>query len=282
MKIEHITFGYRKKQTVLHDVSFELRPGITILLGENGSGKTTLIKNMLGILKPRSGSITLDGCTPVDTDFSAKVSYLPQDFSIYPYMKVQDILQFVAAEKKISMEAQIAAVQEVADKTNITAYLKSKFKACSLGTQKRVGIAAALLGNTPFTVLDEPTAGIDPKERMAFYQVIRNAFAGRMLLLSTHILDDMESLADYVLMLSGGKVVFYGTYGAYCSLLDGKLYEVSCQTRPEWLTKYRVLSERRERMERICHFVSEEVPEEGIPVRASTEDIWTYLTGEGL
>ncbi len=282
MKIEHISFGYRKKQTVLHDVSFELRPGITILLGENGSGKTTLIKNMLGILKPRSGSITLDGCTPVDTDFSSKVSYLPQDFSIYPYMKVQDILQFVAAEKKISMEAQIAAVQEVADKTNITAYLKSKFKACSLGTQKRVGIAAALLGNTPFTVLDEPTAGIDPRERMAFYEVIRNAFADRRLLLSTHILDDMESLADNVLMLSKGKIVFHGSYRTYCSLLNCKLYELCCQIRPEWLKEYRILSEHRDGTGIVYHFVAEETPTEGTPVKASTEDIWTYLTGDSL
>ncbi|MGM9552956.1 MAG: ABC transporter ATP-binding protein [Faecousia sp.] len=270
MELQHVTFGYRKHKPVLQDVSFTLKPGITVLLGENGSGKTTLIKNMLGLLQPDSGNISIP---------QSGVRYLPQEFSVYPSLRVQDILRFVAEETGVERSQRDDCVRSAAQKANVLDFLNRRFSACSIGTQKRVGIAATLIGSPRLAVLDEPTAGVDPKERMAFYQVVQEAFEGVSVLLSTHILDDLESLADSVLMLSKGKIVFAGTYQEYRSVLQGRLYAFSAPQRPAWLARYPVVSAHRVNGVQTWHFVSEQTPPDGDPISATTEDIWTYLTG---
>ena len=129
---------------------------------------------------------------------------MPQEFSIYPSLKNREILQFIATQKGVEKNALAEAIATAAKQANITQFLDRKFKQCSLGMQKRIGIAAALLGDPAVVVLDEPTAGIDPKERLSFYHVVRECFKEKSVLLSTHILDDMNHLADNVLMLKSG------------------------------------------------------------------------------
>lgn len=269
MYVQNLAFQYKRNSPVLIDVSFKLRNGVTVLLGENGSGKTTLIKNIVGLLRPQHGMMTIP---------AEEIRYLPQDFSIYPSLRVKDILRFVAEESQIPSAQIYAQVQAAACKAHVQDFLNERFDKCSLGTQKRIGIAATLIGTTRLAVLDEPTAGIDPKERNDFYQVVKEAFTGKYVLLSTHILDDLDYLADNVLMLSKGKIVFDGSYQEYCSLLHDRLYTITADQRPGWLKEEQVL---------LCHhgnhgytwrFVSSCAPPQGEKTDATTADIWTYIT----
>lgn len=224
LSIENYSFGYRKKSPVLKNINLKLEPGVTFLVGENGSGKTTLMNSITGTLRGE-GRISIDGVDCGSAEYARMISYLPQRFDVYPMLRVREILMFVGGMKGISKDALAGEVASAAEKTNISSFMNTVFRKCSEGMQRRVGIAAALLGNPKMVILDEPTAGIDPYERFRFYSNIKDCFAGKTVLISTHILDDIESLADTVVMLTGGRIAcdlpyrdFIGSLGREASL----------------------------------------------------------------
>ena len=223
LEIKNVSYSYHRKSPVLHEINLSLDTGFNLLIGENGSGKTTLIKNMTGILPLQKGQITL-GDVPVSCrEYQKKISYLPQSFDVYPKLTVREILRFVASVKsgldKQAAEQQLTDIMEL---THIADFAGKKLKDCSEGMRRRGGIATALIGDPEVVILDEPTAGVDPKERFQFYKTIQACFPNKIVLISTHILDDVDFLATNVIMLSGGRIRYTGSYAEFKNTLKDK------------------------------------------------------------
>ena len=223
LEIKHVSYSYHRKSPILREINLSLDTGFNLLIGENGSGKTTLIKNMTGILPLQQGEITLGGVPVFNREYQTKISYLPQSFDVYPKLTVREILRFVASVKsgldKQAAEQQLTDIMEL---THIADFAGKKLKDCSEGMRRRVGIATALIGDPEVVILDEPTAGVDPKERFQFYKTIQACFPNKIVLISTHILDDVDFLATNVIMLSGGRIRYTGSYAEFKNTLKDK------------------------------------------------------------
>ncbi|NLU53317.1 MAG: ATP-binding cassette domain-containing protein [Clostridiaceae bacterium] len=282
LKVSNVTYSYKNDQPVLKNVSFTLRDGIAFLLGENGSGKTTLLKVITSILTSE-GTLSINGIDSRSDEYKSLISYLPQEFDIYPELKIVDILRFVALLKKVDKSKVNLEVRKAAKRVNIEDILDKTFKKCSCGMKRRVGIATALIGNPQMVVMDEPTAGIDPKERIAFYKTIRECFEGKNVLISTHILDDIEILADNVVMLARGEVTYCGSYKEFRNSLNGRLFQIESKVGepPVALSGCRVLSSEKQGTVVKYRVVGDAgiMPECAVPIDPATEDIWLYYQG---
>lgn len=189
-------------------ISAKLQKGVYGLLGENGAGKTTLLRMICGILKPTSGSISFDGMDVSEETYRASLGYLPQDFGYYPEFTGQDFLYYMAALKGLSKQQAKKKAAELLQLVSLEDVAKKKTKTYSGGMKQRLGIAQALLGQPRLLVLDEPTAGLDPKERVRFRDLIKDLGKESIVLLSTHIVSDIEHIADTVLIMKGGQLIW--------------------------------------------------------------------------
>lgn len=280
--IDHLQFGYTRKKRVLHDVCLSLGPGFTLLVGENGSGKSTLMKIITGVL-PDHHKVLVDG-RPIGQAYRKRAfAFLPQEMSVYSDLNVRDVLQFISRAKGLERKTEGADIERVAEWTNIERYLDVKLSKCSLGTRRRIGIATTLLGDPEVIVLDEPTAGVDPRERANFYETIRTLFAGKTVIVSTHILEDVDILADRVVMLSGGRITFDGAFAAFAHSLDGRLLETSVSpgTPPQQIVPptWRMVRSRSTPLGTAVRAAippGEMAPPGWMPVEPTWEDIWQY------
>ena len=195
-------------------ISANLQQGVYGLLGENGAGKTTLMRMICGILKPTSGSISFDGMDVSEEAYRASLGYLPQDFGYYPEFTGQDFLMYMAALKGLSKPQAKKKAAELLQLVSLEDVAKNKTKTYSGGMKQRLGIAQALLNQPKILILDEPTAGLDPKERVRFRNLIEDWGKENIILLSTHIVSDIEHIADDVLMMKDGQLIYSGRWDA--------------------------------------------------------------------
>lgn len=207
--VDRLTKQYENKIAV-DRISFRLSNGIFGLLGANGAGKTTLMRMLCGILKPTSGTVTFDGVDVGAEEYRAKLGYLPQDFGYYPEFTGMDFLLYMASLKGISKKTAKKKAGELLELVNLTESANKKIKTYSGGMKQRLGIAQALLNDPQILVLDEPTAGLDPKERVRFRNLIKDLGENCIVLLSTHIVSDIEHIADEVIMMNEGQVIYHG------------------------------------------------------------------------
>ena len=191
-------------------VSLTLSRGVTGLLGANGAGKTTLMRLICGVMKPTEGTVTLDGIDVSAEEYRDALGYLPQDFGYYPSFTAQDFLLYVAALKGIDKRAAQRKSAELLRRVNLENAANRRIKTFSGGMKQRLGIAQALLNDPKLLVLDEPTAGLDPKERVRFRNMIAELGKDSIVLLSTHIVSDVEQIADRILMMRGRHIIHDG------------------------------------------------------------------------
>lgn len=210
LKIDNLTKQYGNK-TAIDQVSFSLTPGVTGLLGANGAGKSTLMRMVCGVMKPTSGSITLDQYDVTEKEYRNLIGYLPQDFGYYPEFTGMEFLLYVAALKGLDRQTAGMRSRELLEQVNLEKDGAKKIKTYSGGMKRRLGIAQALLNRPKLIVLDEPTAGLDPKERVRFRHIFEQLGRDNIVLLSTHIVSDIEKCADRVMVIKEGKRVFDGT-----------------------------------------------------------------------
>ena len=210
LQLDRVSKQYQNKLAV-DRFDLTLQPGVTGLLGANGAGKTTLMRMICGILRPTSGSILLDGTDVSEEAYRAELGYLPQDFGYYPGFTGQDFLLYMAALKGLDKSAAKRRSDELLELVSLADKADKKIKTYSGGMKQRLGIAQALLNRPKLLILDEPTAGLDPKERVRFRNLIAECGKSSIVLLSTHIVSDVEHIADRILMMKNGQLIWDGT-----------------------------------------------------------------------
>lgn len=211
LSIDRLTKQYQNKIAV-DRISLRLNTGIYGLLGANGAGKTTLMRMVCGILKPTSGTITFDGIDVSEERYRSMLGYLPQDFGSYPEFTGEDFLLYMAALKGMRKPQARRKTVELLKLVSLHDVAKKKIKTYSGGMKQRLGIAQALLNQPKLLVLDEPTAGLDPKERVRFRDLIKDLGKDSIVLLSTHIVSDIEHIADDILMMKSGQLIYQGKW----------------------------------------------------------------------
>ena len=218
--IDRLTKQFQNKSAV-DRVSLRLHSGVFGLLGTNGAGKTTLMRMLCGILQPTSGTITFDGMDVREEGYRAILGYLPQDFGYYPEFTAMDFLLYMAALKGLPKQSAKRRANELLELVGLQDMGRKKIKTFSGGMKQRLGIAQALLNNPKLLILDEPTAGLDPKERVRFRNLIGQLGEDSIVLLSTHIVSDIEHIADEVLMMKNGNLIYHGAWDDQMGDLEG-------------------------------------------------------------
>ena len=208
--LDRVTKQYQNKIAV-DRVSISLKPGVIGLLGANGAGKTTLMRMICGILKPTGGTITYEGMDVSEEMYRDVLGYLPQDFGYYPGFTGREFLMYMAALKGIDKKTAQRKCDELLEVVNLKNVANKKIKSYSGGMKQRLGIAQAVLNDPQILILDEPTAGLDPKERVRFRNLIAELGKDSIVILSTHIVSDVEHIADRILMMKSGQFIYDGT-----------------------------------------------------------------------
>lgn len=223
IEISHVTKKYSNGVMALDDISFCVGSGVFGLLGHNGAGKTTLMKALVTVLSPSTGTIRVCGfdSRKQGNEVRERIGYLPQELAMYPSLSVFDFVNYMAELKGIHDKK---AVNEVLEQVEMLEFSKRKIKQLSGGMKRRVGIAQALIGNPQILVVDEPTAGLDPEERVRFRGLLsRYAREGRTVLLSTHIVEDVHQLCEELAVLRKGRLFYTGTSAALLERVKGKI-----------------------------------------------------------
>ncbi len=210
LKLDRVSKQYQNKIAV-DRISVSLKPGVTGLLGANGAGKTTLMRMICGIMRPTGGTISLDGIDVSEEEYRDVLGYLPQDFGYYPGFTGKEFLMYIAALKGIEKSAAKRRCIELLQIVNLEEVANKKIKTYSGGMKQRLGIAQAVLNHPKVLILDEPTAGLDPKERVRFRNLIAELGKDSIVILSTHIVSDVEHIADKILMMKDGRFIYDGT-----------------------------------------------------------------------
>lgn len=208
LEVKHLTKRFEEK-TVVNDVSYTFSSGVYGLLGANGAGKTTLMRMICGILSPTNGSVSFDNVDVSKKQYRTEIGYLPQDFGYYPGYTGEDFLLYLAALKGMDKRESRKRMQELLKLVSLEDVAHKKIKTYSGGMKQRLGIAQALLNKPKLLILDEPTAGLDPEERARFRNFLGTLRSSAVVILSTHIVSDIDRIADHILILKNGELIYH-------------------------------------------------------------------------
>ncbi|MBU5419210.1 ATP-binding cassette domain-containing protein [Acetanaerobacterium sp. MSJ-12] len=228
IRVDHLEKRFGKK-VAIQDITLSLEQGVYGLLGPNGAGKTTLMRTILGLYKPDGGQVQWDEANARGSGFS--FGYLPQQFMSFEELTVQETLAYFATLKKIPKLERDDEIARCLKLVRLTGEAKKKMGALSGGMIRRIGIAQALLGNPSVVFFDEPTAGLDPEERMNFKMCIAEIKKRATVLISTHIVSDVEGICDHILILNSGRLVAAGTRKEIEEIARGKVWVVPAEAR---------------------------------------------------
>lgn len=230
LEIQDLSKNFKEKQALKH-VNLTIEQGMFGLLGPNGAGKTTLMKIISTILKKSSGQVTVGGI-PVERAKEVRriIGYLPQDFSMYGNMTAYEALDYLAVLSGMSKRERRERVPQMLEKVNLKEQKKVKVKAMSGGMKRRLGIAQAMIHDPKVIIVDEPTAGLDPEERVRFRNLLCEIAKERIVILSTHIVGDIEATCEKIAVLREGTIIFNGTVSQLLEQVEGKVYSAEIST----------------------------------------------------
>lgn len=285
LELVNLQKSFQDKMAV-QSISMRLQHGIYGLLGENGAGKTTLMRMICGILEPSQGEILCDGMKirKMGGEYRSLLGYLPQDFGYYEDFTANRFLHYMAALKALPEDYAKTRITELLEMVDLTAVKNKKLKTFSGGMIRRIGIAQALLNNPEILVLDEPTSGLDPKERVRFRNIISSLGKNRLVILSTHIVSDVEYIADNIMIMKNGKMIRTGTEESMAEEVKDCVWKclVSEKEAAELNKKYIVSNLRNQKDQVELRIVSKEKPAENAERQEVTlEDIYLYLIQKG-
>ena len=227
LTIENVGKQYRRDFWGLRDYSLTLEPGVLGLLGPNGAGKSTLMRILATITKPTTGQVTWNGANIAQSpnELRQVLGYLPQDFGIYPHLNAIEFLDYLAAMKGLDARDARQRIDELIQVVNLVDVAKRPLGGYSGGMKQRVGIAQALLNDPQLLIVDEPTAGLDPEERVRFRNLLSDLSGNRIVILSTHIVSDVEATATYIALISKGHLIKHAPPEALLKHIEGKVWE---------------------------------------------------------
>jgi ABC-2 type transport system ATP-binding protein len=280
--LDGLTKQYGDKFAVNH-FKATLTTGVYGLLGANGAGKTTIMRMMCGVLKPTSGDVKFNGIDVSHEDYRDALGYLPQDFGYYPEFNAMDYLCYIGALKGLPKKKAKVKAAELLEVVSLTDVAKKKIKTFSGGMKQRLGIAQALINNPKILILDEPTAGLDPKERVRFRNLISKLGSNRIVLLSTHIVSDIEHIAGTILVMKDGRLIHNGPLEEINKVIEHKVWECSVNiAESEQLgAMYPIINIRHENERVFLRLVSEKSPHDNaVSVQATLEDLYLFYFSE--
>lgn len=271
-----------KNKAAVRNVNVSLTHGVYGLLGENGAGKTTLMRMLCGILEPTSGTVLCDGIPirQLGGDYRMLLGYLPQDFGYYKDFTALRFLHYMAALKALPEDYARDRIGELLELVGLSAEKQNKLKTFSGGMIRRIGIAQALLNDPEILVLDEPTSGLDPGERVRFRNIISSLGKNRLVLLSTHIVPDVEYIADKILLMKDGSLIHVGDESLLLSRAAGRVWKCLVpETDVDLLDRKYVISNLRHQGQAVeLRIISEERPApDAQQTEATLEDAYLYL-----
>ena len=287
LTINDLSKEYGRKKAVNH-FSVKLTNGVYGLLGANGAGKTTLMRMICDVQTETKGAIFFNGKNIHDLGEKYRniLGYLPQNFGYYPNFTAYKFLMYISAIKGLPPKKAHNRTMELLQVVDLLTQKNEKIKTFSGGMKQRLGIAQALLNDPRILILDEPTAGLDPKERVRFRNLLSEYAGDKIVILSTHIVSDVEAIADEVLLMKKGKFVLQGMVQELTEKANGKVWEltVSPSEARKWQTRTTVANLRHEGKDMVLRIVSDNMPsEQAVSCEATLEDLYLYYfpTEEG-
>lgn len=271
--------------TAVDHLNLTMTNGVYGLLGVNGAGKTTLMRMLCTLMHPTSGMITCNGkdIFQMDNDYRNLLGYLPQEFGFYPEFTVRDYLMYIAALKGVRTVVAKKRVRELIEQVGLSKVGNKKMKKLSGGMKRRAGIAQAMLNDPKILILDEPTAGLDPNERIRFRNLISELSEERMVLLSTHIVSDIEYIANEIWLMKDGKLVQSGTSKKLIQSMPVSVWQVVVDKSfvSSMMRKYKISNIKTESDGVEMRIISKEKPfPDARRIEASLEDVFLYYFGE--
>ena len=284
LSLESVGYKYSGGHAAVSDLSLNLGPGILGLLGPNGAGKSTLMRVLATLAKPSSGKVSWNGVDIAANPDALRVSlgYLPQDFGVYTALTAREFLAFLAAVKGLSGRAAQVRVDHCLNIVGLNEAADQRLGGYSGGMRQRVGIAQALQNDPTVLIVDEPTVGLDPEERMRFRHLLTDLAGHRLVILSTHIVSDVEASATELAIMARGRLRFHGTPEALLAQADGHVWEwtVSAEQLADVRAKYTLCASLRRPDGIRVRVVHDEAPHADAQTVAPTlEDAYTWLLG---
>lgn len=282
LQMEHVSKQFRDKRAV-QDISLSLTPGVWGLLGANGAGKTTLMRIIAGILNPTSGEVRYDGVpiARLKEQYRNVFGYLPQEFGFCADFTVGEYLEYVGTLKGLSWRKSRRKIEELLDRVSLSEVREKRIARLSGGMKRRVGIAQALLNEPEVLILDEPTGGLDPGERVRFRNLISEFAHNRIVLISTHIVPDVEYIAVRSAIVKGGRLQAVGTTQELVSLVEGRVWgcRVPAEAVPEYERRLQLISLRNENdgSVSIRYLAKEPVNAESVAQAPHLEDLYLWM-----
>lgn len=287
VNIKNVTVTFKNQVRAVDHVNLEIPHGVYGLLGENGAGKTTLMRVLTTVLTPSDGEVYLDGIrygTGKDEVIRQKIGYLPQELNLYPGLSVQDCLEYLGELSGIPKEECKKRIRYYLEKTGLTNHRKKKMRQLSGGMKRRVGLIQALLNEPEFLIVDEPTTGLDPEERVRIRNLLVDFSEGRTVLFSTHVVEDIAATCSRLAVMRKGSFLYTGTVQALLSRAKGKIWtaNVADDTEAKRLKKqYRTTSKQYTEEGMTVKIISDVKPDiDCTQPKITLEDAYLYLMME--
>lgn len=287
LNINDLTLQFKNGVTAVKDVNLDIQQGVYGLLGENGAGKTTLMRMLTTVLKPTSGSIALDGILYSEGNYEKiqkKIGYLPQELDLYPNLTIRECLEYLGELSGVPKQECKKRLDEYLDRTSLLTHQKKKMKQLSGGMKRRVGLVQALLNEPDFLIVDEPTTGLDPEERIRIRNLLVDFSTNRIILFSTHVVEDLAATCNQLSIMKKGEFLYSGGVRALIDETKGHVWNCNVENEVE-----------ARNLEKKYHISAKQYVENGLQVRilckkqptiqctpceATLEDAYIYLSSE--
>lgn len=281
LSVNHLSLTYKNGFQAIKDISLEIGNGMFGLLGPNGAGKSSLMKTIVGLQKPTSGSIVFNGVNvSEDPDYiKQNLGFLPQDFGVYPKVSAYDLLEHIALLKGISNRTERKKqILNLLEKVNLSDFRKKEVHTFSGGMRQRFGVAQALLGNPKIIIVDEPTAGLDPEERNRFNSLLNDISKDVIVILSTHLVEDVRNLCSEMAIMNKGQVLRKGKPNELIAELENKIWSRSIDKSEleNYRNMYHIISQQLIERELYITTYSPEQPKDFLSVNPLLEHVYFH------